>query len=319
MSKANGQSRTAVMEIDEKLHAEFFAIVGNSEEGKRISQSKAAQALGYSAGVVSAYKAKTYNGNITNLEEKIRSWLKREAHRKEQVNIPVVETMTFKQIKRAIEIAHEDKDIAVIIGDAGTGKTTALRQYKKENPTACLIEVDPTYTKRVLISEIAHAVGVEAKGITSQIVKRIIETLNERDTVLIIDEADYLTDACLELVRRIINDKGSTGVILVGLPRLEYKLRNLRNDHEQLTSRVGVMFKVSHMKSDDAGKILKNVWPEITDSVTASFLSIANESVRTLTKLIGRVHRVMLLNNLSEPTEEAVETASELLMKNERR
>jgi hypothetical protein len=65
---------------------------------------------------------------------------------------------------------------------------------------------------------------------------RIVEALRGRDTVIMIDEADYLSVSSLELVRRIINDKAQTGVVLVVLPRLKYKLENLRNDHEEPSS-----------------------------------------------------------------------------------
>jgi DNA transposition AAA+ family ATPase len=43
-----------------------------------------------------------------------------------------------------------------------------------------------------------------------------VEALRDRDTVIMIDEADYLSDSSLELVRRVINDKAQTGVVLVG-------------------------------------------------------------------------------------------------------
>jgi hypothetical protein len=73
---------------------------------------------------------------------------------------------------------------------------------------------------------------------------------------MLIDEADYLSDGSLELVRRVINDKAQTGVVLAGLPRLKYKLENLRNDHQQLTSRVGVFLEVKRMGKPDAVKII---------------------------------------------------------------
>jgi DNA transposition AAA+ family ATPase len=63
------------------------------------------------------------------------------------------------------------------------------------------------------------------------------------------DEADYLSDGSLELVRRVINDKAQTGVAPAGLPRLKYKLENLRNDHQQLPSRVGRCRKSSGLPS----------------------------------------------------------------------
>lgn len=302
-------------EYDEKLHKQFFTLVGTKEEGKKVNQSNVARALGYSNAVITLYKKMSYKGKISILEKKIRSWLSRESRRKDQVKIPVVKTTVMSKIRKAIGIAHEERDIAVIVGDAGTGKTTAIRHYVKESQAAILIEVDPAFSKSVLVTEIARKVGVETKGSTHQRIDRIIEALRNRDAVLIFDEADYLAPQSLELIRRVINDKSRTGVVLVGLPRLEYQLRNLRNDHQQLSSRVGVLLKVNHMTKKDAQKILTTVWSNISTEATKTFVSIASGSVRTLSKLIERVNRTLILNNLDTPTTDAVEIAGDLLMK----
>jgi DNA transposition AAA+ family ATPase len=303
------------MNFDEDLHKRFFEIVGSPEEGKRISQSKAAQAMGYSAGVVSAYKNHAYNGNVKVLEERIAAWLKREARRLSRMEVPTAETVTMEQVRRAVTIAQDEADIAVIIGEAGTGKTTALRQYAKESYSALLIDVDPSFSKVVLMNEIAHALGVEDKGGMNAVIDRVIEALKDRDAVLIIDEADYLSDGSLELVRRIVNDKAHTGVVLVGLPTLEYKIRNLRNDHEQLISRVGVMVKLNRLKKADAEKILAGVWTDLSRETVDAFMKGANGSTRTLVKLMGRVHQLMGINRLEKPDADVIAAAGELLMR----
>jgi DNA transposition AAA+ family ATPase len=303
------------MEYSEELYNQFFALVGSPDEGKRISQAKAAQALGYSSGVVSAYKSCTYNGNVKAFEEAADAWLKREARRVSKIDVPTAETSALESVRKAISMAQDDADIAVIVGVSGTGKTTALRHYEKESRSAFFLEVDPSFTKNVLVSEIARAVGVDQKGGMTAVIARIVEALRERDSVLIIDEADYLSDSSLELVRRIINDKARTGVVLVGLPRLEYKLRNIRNDHEQLTSRVGILLKLSKMKKTDAEKILAGVWNGLPEETIGAFFDASNGSVRTLAKLIGRVHQVMGLNRIDQPDAEVIAAAGELLMR----
>jgi DNA transposition AAA+ family ATPase len=303
------------IEINEELYNRFFEVVGSPEEGKRISQSKAAQAIGYSSGVISAYKSRNYNGNIKALEDKVEAWLKREARRVSRIDVPTVETSVIAQMRKAIALAHDEADIAVIVGEAGTGKTTAIHQYEAESHSAFLVEVDPSFTKNVLVAEIARAVGVDEKGSITAIINRIIEALRGRDSVLIIDEADYLSDACLELLRRVINDKAETGVVLVGLPRLEYKLRNLRNDHEQLASRVGVFIKLEKMRKADAVKILSNVWQNLTSETIEAFVKMAAGSVRSLVKLMGRVHQTLALSNIEQPDPEVISAAGELLMK----
>jgi DNA transposition AAA+ family ATPase len=302
-------------EYNEDLYNRFFSMVGSPEEGKRISQNKAARAIHYSSAVISSYKSRNYNGDVKTLEKRIDAWLKREARRLTNMEVPTAETSTIEQIRRAIITAQDDADIAVVVGDAGTGKTTALRRYQAESHSAWLVEVDASFTKNVLITEIARVMGVDQKGGMTAVISRIIEALKEWDGVLIIDEADYLSDSSLELIRQIINDKARTGVVLAGLPRLEYKLRNLRNDNEQLASRVGVLLKVERMKKSDAVKILGSVWKDLGREAVDTFIGLANGSVRTLVKLIGRTHQLMGVNRLEKPDAELVIEAGELLMR----
>ena len=301
--------------FDGELYKKFFEVVGSLEEGKRISQTKAAQALGYSGGVISAYKSKTYNGDVKTLEKKIAAWLKREERRLDRLEVPVAETSALKKIRRTVTIAQDEGDIAVIIGDSGTGKTTALRQYAKESHSAILIEVDPSFSQVTLMNEIARAIGVDHKGGQNAVVERVIEALTGRDAVLIVDEADYLSDSSLELLRRVINDKSKTGVVLVGLPRLEFKIRNLKNDHQQLQSRIGVLAKLGNLKKTDADKIIAGVWNDVPKAVLDSFIQTANGSTRTLVKLMGRVHQIMGLNKINMPGVEIIAEAGELLMR----
>jgi len=301
--------------FDGELYRKFFEVVGSPEDGKRISQAKAAQALGYSSGVISAYKSQSYNGDVKTLEKKIGAWLKREERRLERLDVPVAETSTLEKIRRAAAIAQDEGDIAVVVGESGTGKTTALRQYALESHSAILIEVDPSFSQVTLMAEIAKALGVDTKGGQNAVVERVIEALTGRDAVLIIDEADYLSDSSLELLRRVINDKSRTGVVLVGLPRLEFKIRNLRNDHQQLQSRIGVLVKIGTLKKADADKIIAGVWQDIPKQILDAFVQTANGSTRTLVKLMGRVHQIMGINKADAPDAEIIAEAGELLMR----
>jgi len=300
---------------NEELHKKFFAIVGSPDEKKKISQAEAARRMDYTAGVVSAYKSKTYTGNIKLIEEKVAEFLQREERRHSIVAVPTAETSATTQVCKAITMAQDEVDIAVIVGEAGTGKTTAVRQYVKKTHSALLVEVDPGFTQRALIHAIARQVGVDPIGGTNVIIERVINALRTRDAVLIVDEADYLTDASLELVRRVIHDKSNTGVVLVGLPRLEYKIRSLKNDHQQLASRVGIFLKVAKMSKSDGEKILSGVWKDLAKDVVEAFVKTANGSARTLVKLMGRVHQIMALNKTEKPDSDIIARAGELLMR----
>jgi DNA transposition AAA+ family ATPase len=300
----------AEVKVDEELYRQFFEIVG---EGKRMSQSRAAREMRVSPSLISFYKSRTYNGSLTVIEDKIRSFLEREAQRIVEISIPVVETITTENISRAVEMAHICKDIAVITGDAGTGKTTSIKRYVEESHSAFAVYVCHDLTQYQLVIEIARTVGVSQKGSKFAIIDRIVGELKGRDTVLIVDQADYLTDASLELLRCIIVDMAEVGLVLVGLPGLRMQLENLRNDHEQLLSRVGTFLKVGRMRTGDATKIIQSVWQSAAQEVITALTKSANGSVRTLVKLMGHVHRIMAVNQLETPTYEAVIDALELV------
>jgi DNA transposition AAA+ family ATPase len=299
--------------INEELYQQFFDIVG---EDKKISQARIARELGLSASAISTYKSRTYNGNITTLEEKIQAFLKREKRRVSDVAIPIAETTTIENIYTAVEMAHDYRDIAVIVGEAGSGKTTAIRKYEAENPGAVvMVYAYPGITQYKLIMEIARALGAYCNGSQAVLVDRVIEGLKGRDLVLVIDQADYLTDGALELLRCISVDMSEVGLVLVGLPRLEMRLRNLRNDHEQLLSRVGTFLKIGKMKAVDASKIISGVWESASEEVINGLTKAASGSMRTLIKLIERTNRIMLVYRKEIPDLEIITSASNLLMR----
>ncbi|MDR1637984.1 MAG: AAA family ATPase [Treponema sp.] len=131
--------------------------------------------------VISAYKSRAYNGDVKGLEERMDAWLARDARRLSRIEVPTAETAAMEQIRAAIAIAHEEASIAVIVGDAGSGKTTALRRYAIESHSALLVDVDPSFSQIVLMSEIAGCLGVEGKGGANAVIDRVIGALKDRD------------------------------------------------------------------------------------------------------------------------------------------
>ena len=306
------------IQYNEELYTRFFAIVGNPEDGKKISQRKAAKSLGYSSGVISSYKSHTYNGAVKALEEKIELWLKREENRYNKLGIPFMEITPSGQIRKICAMVHEDRTLGVLPGQAGSGKSTALKKYRDENPGSVIyIEVDPGFNKNILMMEIARELGLDIKGNLYTLTSRIIQALRGRDMLVIVDEADYLSDNALELLRRIIHDKAETGVIVSGLPRLLSQLHNMRDDHAQFTSRVGVKHNIKPLHRPDAQKVIASVWPDLEKTSIDCLVKLSSGSLRTLTLLMSRSHRIMVENNCEIVDSDIIEAAFEILMNEE--
>lgn len=148
------------------------------------------------------------------------------------------------RLRRAIR----SNDIALMTGQGGVGKSTALRilqasldtnRYKFiyiPNPGAGLVGLyrvllwemghEPTYFKPHLVTQVRRALGeLASKG---------------RQVIIVCDEADALTDAWLQDLRMLVSDQMDSlslaALILVGQTSLSQRLRMAA--HEALLGRI---------------------------------------------------------------------------------
>lgn len=127
-----------------------------------ISQNRAAKDIGYSSPVLSDYRNNKYSGDVEGLEEAIVKWIGRTEQAHARKKVPVVETDQLRRIVNAIAMAHAEGDIALIVDDAGGGKTTAARHYAGQNPrTTIYVDVVKGMTARALVLRIAEELGAD--------------------------------------------------------------------------------------------------------------------------------------------------------------
>ena len=277
-----------------------------------ISQNRAAKDIGYSSPVLSDYRNGNYKANTALLEEAIVKWIARTEQAHARKRVEVVQTDQLKKIVNAIAMAHAEGDIALIVDDAGGGKTTAAKHYAAQNPrTTILVEVVKGMNSRALTLKIAEQLGLDTIRVNQQaLIQNISAALADRNMVVILDEADYLKADALEFSRRLVNDLGKSGLVLVGLPRLTGTIQNLKNDHRQLESRIGVYLPLAGLTKPDARKIAQSVWPSIEDEVVDAMYRISKTDVRQFVKIIERSQNTMAVNKLEVIDLDVVETAA---------
>jgi DNA transposition AAA+ family ATPase len=282
-----------------------------------LSQAQAAREINYSSPVLSAYRSGAYRGDVIKLEDAVIQWLARQARARERKRVPVIETEDLRRIANAVQIAHTEKDIALIIADAGAGKSTAAAWYARNNEKATvLVNVFAGMNRRMLVQEIARQLSLDTvRAPVNTLIKNVSETLFERDMVVILDEADYLKADALEFTRRLVYDLGKSGLVLIGLPRLKYQIQNLRNDHRQLESRIGVYLPLAGLTRVDAGAIAGSVWPGVDKKIVDAIYAVSKTDVRQFTKIIERMQGTMAVNNVAAPDLEIVEAAASLAMR----
>ncbi len=137
--------------------------------------------------------------------------------------------------------------------------------------------------------------------------------------LLIIDEADRLKTAALELVRDYF-DSGDIGVVLIGMPGFERRLAR----YPQLYSRVGFAHHFRPLDSQDIPQVLARYWQQLgmtydphrpTDSESVvTIVRITAGNFRLVERLMSQVARIMTINNLHTITPDALEAAREVLV-----
>lgn len=281
-----------------------------------LSQNRAAKEMGYSGSVMSQYLMGNYAGDVEAVEAAITKWLARKTESVNKRHVAMVETSALKQVNRALRLAHDETDIALIVGDAGSGKTTAATVYANENPRTCILIKCYGMSRRVLVAEIAKRLGLETHrvGFDRQVAS-VTETLRDSNILIILDEADSLREDALEFCRRLINDLGESGLALIGLPTLAYRIQNLKNDHRQLESRIGVFLHLAGLDKKDASKIAESIWENVSAEIVNAVYGVSGKDTRQFVKILNRAQNIMIVNNETTPNLDIIDMASAMILK----
>src|SRR5277367_4010281 len=161
---------------------------------------------------------------------------------------------------------RERRGFVQLTGEVGAGKTTlcrALLEQLGENFSTALI-LNPILNADQLVKAIAFEFGLQVKGMDRIEVVWVIndfllrQMADNRETVLIIDEAQDLTNELLEQVRLLSNletdERKLLQIVLMGQPELRERL----NDHglRQLRQRITVRFHLNPLKRAEVGQYI---------------------------------------------------------------
>ncbi|HUO84199.1 MAG TPA: AAA family ATPase [Thermoanaerobaculia bacterium] len=153
-----------------------------------------------------------------------------------------------------LEYAVEEKELALLTGDIGSGKTTLSRalidRIGESRPVILLI--NPRLSPTQLLRAVASGLELEPKYFRSELLDQIHAALFElyeegREPVLIIDEAQLLpSKQTFDEIRLLTNfqldDANLLSVVLIGQPELERRLARVA--YAALTQRIGIRFVV---------------------------------------------------------------------------
>ena len=232
------------MENMELSYEQAVKLVQDYKQETGKTQTAIANELGISDAALSSFLRGSYK-TPHMIVPKVAELLKVTGKRKVAPKEPAfVETTVAKRVMEAISYCHLQGKIAVVYGDAGVGKTQAVRAYLRENSLAIGITISPSYASITGVNElIADQLGIRER-VARRIYAEIIGKLKDSGRVLIIDEAQHLTVRALNHLR-CMSDESGVGIALIGNEEVYTKMKGSgKADFAQLFSRIGMRREV---------------------------------------------------------------------------
>ena len=263
-------------------------------ESTGMSQKQVGSQLGYSATAINQYLKGTYKGDVTGIDKAVTELAVRQQSKSTDLSSDFIETPMAHRTMQSCMFAHAMNDMQLIVGEAGLGKTMALKEYAARNSNVVMLEVDPTFSSKVLLAEISNTLGLTVGRNNNAMMTAVIEKLKGSDRLLIVDEAELLTLNSLEILRRI-HDKAGIGIVLAGMPRLRANLRGARGQYKQIYSRIGMVHDLKmRLPAADIAMFCEAALG--TSEFNDTLNKVSQGNARRLNKLLRGINRLSVLN-----------------------
>lgn len=251
------------------------------------SQRQISRETGLSTSVISQFLNSSYAGDNEEVARTISQYL---TISKKRLNA-VSTTQFYPELRNTEDVlftcfyAHQHNEIALVTGDAGAGKTTALHHYTDTSTGVIFVTANAcTTSATAVLSLICKELGQQVPGRKAMLMNILVEQLKGSNRLIIIDEADHLSFDALQAVRNI-NDLAGVGIVLSGNDKIYRQMLAGRRSYEfdQLRTRIVVRKKVVN---DYTIEEMTAIFPGLKQECIGYLLKLANsESLRTAKKL----------------------------------
>jgi type II secretory pathway predicted ATPase ExeA len=171
------------------------------------------------------------------------------------------ESHQHKEALARLEYAVEEKELALLVGDIGSGKTTLSRALidRVGELRPVILIINPRLTPTQLLRAVARGLELEPARFRNDLLDQIHTRLfalyeEKREPVLMIDEAQLIpSKATFDEIRLLTNfqldDQNLLSVVLIGQPELEGRLE--REAYAPLRQRIGMRYSLGPLSLDE--------------------------------------------------------------------
>lgn len=210
------------------------------------SQNKGANSLN---GVSTATVSKILSGNWDTIADEMWRSIAGQIGAPKAEGWQLVETRAYKAMTFTLENAQRDSLVMAVIGEAGSGKTEAIKNYAAGGRNVYHLVCSEYWNRRTFMAKVLQSMGEIYSGTTvADMMDAIVDTLKRKESPLIVlDEADKLSDQVLYFFISLYNQlEGRCGIIMTATrylrARIEKGLRLNRKGYAEIYSRIGRKF-----------------------------------------------------------------------------
>lgn len=302
---------------DNNLLIEVQALFDN----KKIDQSTLAKKINYSPAAISTWLKGTYKGNVENLQNAIRKYLKdlKENKNRFKTVLNFVETSVSKNIFSVASLCQYNGEIGVCFGSSGLGKTTAIKEYRRNKSGVIYVDPDEHTSARAVLKQIASQLKIMESQHMETFIEDVVKRLYGSGYLIIIDEAENLSARMFRIIRKL-HDRcdGTCGILFVGTEVLYSNLLKLQGEYNYVVNRIACCAKLDSLNSKDVKMLVEQVFPDVTEDMLKVFAKETNKNARVLFNTLKRAKDI--INNTGETlNKEVIESARGYLLVTKRR
>ncbi|MCY1648148.1 AAA family ATPase [Caulobacter sp. SL161] len=218
----------------------------------KLKQADLARQTGIADSIISSYLSAKYEGDNNKPALTLKKWLDaRDRAAVVSARTPVIpefQALQASQLLLALmDQARVSGDIVSVISPPGLSKTTTALRYASSTPRAWYVAIDEsTHGVQPMLLEILSAMGKKnITGSPAQLRRMVVDEALEAPGVIIIDEANILSEKALNQIRAI-NDATErmgkpVGIVLLSNPMMNDKIGtgSTKPQFAQMSSRIG--------------------------------------------------------------------------------
>lgn len=280
------------------------------------NQKEVAKVLDISEATMSMYLNNSYKGNSKTIDSKVVKFLQNADEKKiydfKKVTLDFVATSVAKRVFNVAKMCQMNGEIGVCFGRSGYGKTTACKEYAKNEYGVILLDPNENANKYEVIRMLSKSLNINDDYIRTALPK-IVDKLNNSNYLIIVDEAENLKSPVFRTLRKIHDRCNfSFGLLFVGTERLYYNLARMKGEFEYLTNRISYVENLQALKESDVKSLVQQVFCDLPENCLKTFKDVCHSNARELFNLLKRTKD--LINSGNELSPQSIKAALKFLI-----